>query len=289
MRTTLAAVTIAALLATGSLVAAAEEPPAPAATRVGDETCAACHQDRSDSLAKTPHGAALADAARPEAQRGCEACHGPGSAHAEAGGGADVGGLESFKATRGAAERSAPCLRCHGGASDLHAFKSGAHAMIACTDCHGAHGARAEPLLQAAPPKLCYGCHADVKAQFALPERHDVDRGVVRCIDCHTPHGGRDRAALRGANDRPCLTCHAEVQGPFVFEHAGSVTEGCAACHEPHGSTNRHLLIRQQVAQLCTECHAVTPANHVQPRYRDCTRCHADIHGSNVDPRFLEP
>jgi hypothetical protein len=51
---------------------------------------------------------------------------------------------------------------------------------------------------------------------------------------------------------------------------------------------NRHLLIRQQVAQLCYECHTVTPSSHVQPSYRDCTRCHVDIHGSNIDPRFLE-
>jgi hypothetical protein len=52
---------------------------------------------------------------------------------------------------------------------------------------------------------------------------------------------------------------------------------------------NRHLLIRQQVAQLCYECHAVTPQTHLQPSFRDCTRCHVDIHGSNTDPRFIAP
>jgi hypothetical protein len=51
---------------------------------------------------------------------------------------------------------------------------------------------------------------------------------------------------------------------------------------------NRHLLVRQQVAQLCYECHSVTPPDHLQPSYRDCTRCHVDIHGSNLDPHFLE-
>jgi DmsE family decaheme c-type cytochrome len=115
-----------------------------------------------------------------------------------------------------------------------------------------------------------------------------VNEGVVTCLDCHRPHGSRNLAALRGANDLTCFRCHGDLEGPFVFEHAGNVTEGCQRCHDPHGSVNRHLLIRQQVAQLCYECHAVTPSNHLQPSYRDCTRCHVAIHGSNVDPRFLE-
>jgi uncharacterized paraquat-inducible protein A len=51
---------------------------------------------------------------------------------------------------------------------------------------------------------------------------------------------------------------------------------------------NRHLLVRQQVAQLCYECHTVTPSDHVQPSFRDCTRCHTAIHGSNFNALFLE-
>ncbi len=69
----------------------------------------------------------------------------------------------------------------------------------------------------------------------------------------------------------------------------GLTLEGCGSCHEPHGSANRHLLLYQQVAQLCYQCHAVTPASHVQPSYRDCTRCHTAIHGSNSQAFFLEP
>ena len=87
---------------------------------------------------------------------------------------------------------------------------------------------------------------------------------------------------------------------PYLFASAGGVMseragligltlEGCGSCHEPHGSANRHLLLYQQVAQLCYQCHAVTPASHVQPSYRDCTRCHTAIHGSNSQAFFLEP
>jgi DmsE family decaheme c-type cytochrome len=271
----------------GDKDATGSKPDAPA--YAGEELCVACHAEQAESYGKSPH-ATLADASRPEALRGCEACHGPGAAHAEAGGGKGVGGLRAFARTEPASERSAACLKCHAGAESLHDWKAGEHALAAvpCTGCHRAHGGTRERLLAKKTPELCYGCHLDVRAKFALTEHHKVDEGVLDCLDCHRPHGTRTRPALRAANDRTCFRCHGEIEGPFVFEHFGLVTEGCARCHEPHGSINRHLLVRRQVAQLCYECHTVTPSNHLQPSYRDCTRCHVDIHGSNVDPRFLE-
>jgi DmsE family decaheme c-type cytochrome len=150
------------------------------------------------------------------------------------------------------------------------------------------HTGKGEALLAKPLPGLCHDCHLEVRAKFALPEHHKVNEGVLSCLDCHDAHGSRTPRLMRGANDRACFRCHADVEGPFVFEHAGNVTEGCVRCHDPHGSVNRHLLVRQQVAQLCYECHSVTPSDHLQPSYRDCTRCHVEIHGSNLDPRFLE-
>ena len=280
-------VQILALLVAVVASAAAEE--AKPSGYAGEDVCTACHAEQADSYAKTPHATALADATRPEALRGCEACHGPGQAHAEAGGGKGVGGLQTFARTRPAAERSDVCLKCHGGYPSLRDFKSSEHGLVgvACTECHRMHGGVGERLLAKPKPDLCYGCHLEVRAKFALPEHHKLTEGVVGCGDCHQPHGTRTRGLLRGANDRTCFRCHADVEGPFVFEHAGLVTEGCKRCHDPHGSVNRHLLIRQQVAQVCYECHTITPSNHLQPSYRDCTRCHVDIHGSNTDPRFL--
>jgi DmsE family decaheme c-type cytochrome len=268
----------------------AAESPAAAPAYVGEEVCAACHAEQVESYGKSPHAAALADPSRPEPQRGCEACHGAGAAHAEAGGGKDVGGLRTFASSRPASERSTACLACHAPYESQHDFKRGQHALagVACTDCHAGHAGVGEAMLRTRTPQLCYGCHLEVRAKFALVEHHKVNEGVVSCLDCHRPHGSRNLAALRGANDLTCFRCHGDLEGPFVFEHAGNVTEGCQRCHDPHGSVNRHLLIRQQVAQLCYECHTVTPANHLQPSYRDCTRCHVAIHGSNVDPRFLE-
>jgi len=264
----------------------AEVPP----SYVGEEACAACHTDQAEAYGKTPHAGPLADASRPEPLRSCEACHGPGSAHVAEGGGKGIGGLHAFVRGEAPADRSAVCLKCHAGAESLHDFKASAHAFagVACNDCHRMHGGTRERLLTKKTPDLCYGCHLEVRAKFSLPEHHKVNEGVVGCLDCHRPHGAASRPMLRGSNDRTCFRCHGDIEGPFVFEHVGLVTEGCARCHDPHGSVNRHLLIRQQVAQLCYECHTVTPQDHLQPSFRDCTRCHVDIHGSNVDPRFLE-
>jgi DmsE family decaheme c-type cytochrome len=202
----------------------AEPPAAPAspATFVGSDMCTGCHDEQATSMAKTIHGHAIFDEQRPEAERGCEACHGAGSIHVEEGG-TEKGGMHQFEEDESARSRSQPCLACHGGMGRLHDFLSGGHAMaqVACSDCHRVHTPKTPHLLAAKPPELCETCHQDVRATFALTEHHKVPEGVVGCLDCHEPHGSRQRALLKDDEDRLCTTCHTEVQGPFVFEHAG--------------------------------------------------------------------
>jgi DmsE family decaheme c-type cytochrome len=263
-------------------------PPPANATYAGPDVCVACHEEQAASFAKTIHSQVLGEG-RPEADRGCEACHGPGGAHAEAGGGKATGGLRAFARDEPAGGKSAACLRCHAANAGRHNFLRGEHALaaVACTDCHDGHGGVGDAMLVKGVPDLCYGCHADVRASFALTEHHGPGVAPTPCTECHDAHGTPNFASLREPNDRRCLECHNDIAGPFVFEHAGLVSEGCTGCHEPHGSVNRHLLVRQPVALLCYQCHTVTPQTHLQPSYRDCTRCHVSIHGSNTDPRFI--
>jgi hypothetical protein len=61
-----------------ALVAPAAAEEAKPSGYAGEDVCTACHAEQAESYGKTPHATALADATRPEALRGCEACHGPG-------------------------------------------------------------------------------------------------------------------------------------------------------------------------------------------------------------------
>ncbi len=229
----------------------------------------------------------------------CEGCHGPGSRHVEEGNPALI---RRFAAGVPAAERSAACLSCHGRDKERLQWHGADHALadLACDDCHDPHQARgARGLLRKATPGLCYECHGEVQAQFALTERHPVPdgtrKGSLDCIDCHNPHAPVDRRTLGGFKQAACLKCHTEYRGPWVFEHEALAVEGCLACHAPHGSVNRHLLTYQRAGDLCLQCHPEQPFFHVltdgkgnrTTGYNDCTRCHTEIHGSNNDALFL--
>lgn len=256
--------------------------------RIGSDACASCHDEVARGFRATVHARAARDGS-------CESCHGAGGAHAEGG---DAGLIRRFGPSIPAAVRTAGCLACH--VRDPHgrtwAGSDHAIASLACDDCHDPHRpAGRTPLLRTAEPELCYGCHATVRAQFQLTERHPLENGSIRCSDCHDPHAPSDRGRLAGFKQGACLDCHTEYRGPWVFEHESVAVEGCTACHAPHGSTNRHLLTYQRVGDLCLQCHPGQPFFHVvvdgngrrTTGFNDCTRCHTEIHGSNNDALFL--
>jgi DmsE family decaheme c-type cytochrome len=235
----------------------------------------------------------------PDINQGCESCHGPGKEHAESGG--DVSKIVNFK-TLAPSKASETCLQCHQNSQEHINFQRSIHNdnKIGCTDCHSAHHpAVKEKLLKVALPQLCYGCHAEVRADFLKPFHHRVQEGLISCNDCHNPHGTFVAKQLRSSpsQDAGCFRCHSEKAGPFVFEHAPVKTEGCVACHTPHGSSNPRLLKRSQVNLLCLECHTFTvdaaapaaPTFHNQAtKYQACTLCHTQIHGSNFSNRFFK-
>jgi DmsE family decaheme c-type cytochrome len=171
---------------------------------------------------------------------------------------------------------------------------------VGCIDCHSPHHAKeSEFLLKAKAPQLCYGCHGDVRAQFARPFHHRVPEGLLQCNDCHSPHGTFRPKQLRtnAAGDTVCYKCHFEKQGPYVYQHEALI-EGCTICHSPHGSTNQRMLVQNQVNLLCLSCHVfpaevgppATPTFHDQAtKYQSCTLCHMAIHGSNTSSVFFTP
>lgn len=301
---------------------------------VGSESCKACHEQQFTTFSKTAH-AKPRPKWKPEDQ-GCESCHGPGKAHIEGGG--DKTKIHTFEG-EAPKQISESCLRCHAGKEEHNNYKRGEHWRndVGCIDCHSPHfsknlaarlagapqGKHDAPssLVPVGPftahsndtpplkmlvknePQLCMTCHNETKSQFTQPFHHRVLEGAMKCSDCHNPHGGfeQKQTRLNAGADAACIKCHADKQGPFVFEHAPAKVEGCATCHQPHGASNPKLLKRNNVNQLCLECHSNvalkvgdieapgTPSFHNQTtvRYQNCTVCHAKIHGSNANNVFF--
>ena len=270
-----------------------------AAGYVGADTCKTCHEDQFKSYNNGPHWR-MEKTPHPDVQgQGCETCHGPGQAHVEGGG--DTTKIRRFQTLK-ADEASKVCLGCHENSADHTNFARSQHLknQVGCTDCHSVHHPKkAEALLKASQPVLCYTCHLEQKPDFSKPFHHRVNEGLIKCTDCHNPHGGFLTRQLRStaAQDQVCFKCHSEKAGPFAFEHAPVKTDGCVVCHTPHGSTNPRLLKRANVNLLCLECHTLTidtpapglPSFHNQAqKYQACTLCHTQIHGSNFSRVFFQ-
>jgi len=276
-------------------------------TDTGADTCLQCHVEGGDfpvhAIFKTKH-ANRADKRTPFAagHLQCEACHGPGKKHAEAGGGPD--GINSQKPSSFLApkERNKFCLACHenGSRTGWHASVHDAN-DIACSNCHKIHAERDPVLARATQPEVCYKCHRKERADFSKPSTHPVRFGKMACADCHSAHGSNSRGTLiRPSVNQTCYTCHAEKRGPFLWEHA-PVAEDCTLCHHPHGSVNQARL-KKNPPLLCQQCHsaATHPAVARTPAglpggagggqafllAGSCLNCHSQIHGSNHPSGF---
>ena len=121
--------------------AAAQPPAQPEGDYVGTEVCVTCHADQEKSFVHTIMGNAMAHARTPLEKLGCEACHGPGKAHVEAGGGKDTIPVRFTKdSNTPVEERNAACLSCHTKGNQM--FWSGSpheSRAMACVDCHQVH------------------------------------------------------------------------------------------------------------------------------------------------------
>jgi DmsE family decaheme c-type cytochrome len=263
---------------------------APAATFVGADTCASCHDQVVKGFANNPHTKMVL--MHGSSGITCENCHGAGSDHV-AGGGDVTKIFDPAKAS--AKDVDAKCLTCHAGAHPDFMRSPHAKANVSCISCHSVHASKAEHLLTASQPTLCFQCHADQKAQFNMPFHHKVQEGLITCTDCHDVHGTFEKSNLRSRNDSNliCTKCHTEMRGPFVYEHTPVKAEGCMGCHTPHGSQNARLLNMPSINNLCNQCHSPVAAATIHGQaggsseLTPCTDCHTYIHGSNMNVAFL--
>jgi DmsE family decaheme c-type cytochrome len=275
---------------------------------VGSDTCAGCHEDISKAFAQNPHHLVETDKKYKRVGDACEACHGPGSKHAESMNAADIRNPAKLRP----AETDKICLTCHLSQPTHVGRINSSHAknQVSCVSCHsihknGPHGL--VPHTNAQINELCAGCHTDIWASFQRTYRHRLPEGAMSCVDCHNPHGSVLPRMIQAvdANEPGCFKCHGDKRGPFTFEHAPVRLEGCTACHQPHGSPNPKMLTRAQVRFVCLECHSNLPAPTLpangtlgtappaihdlrDPRFQNCNVCHQKVHGSYVSRDFLK-
>ena len=290
-----------ALLVSGSAASFAGEQAATPAlySPKGADTCLACHADPGIvGIFRTKH-------ARPDDPRGpfghgglqCEACHGPGGAHVEAGGG-PLAGMVDFgtKASAPAAKQNKQCLGCHQ-ANAAHDWATSAHAAsdVACASCHRLHAAKDPVRTAATQIEVCSTCHQAQAADLLKPSHHPLREGKMACTACHSPHGSTAPMQLvKNTVNETCTSCHSEYRGPFLWEHQ-PVTEDCSNCHNAHGSVQPALL-KLRPPFLCQTCHEGAghpsivntpqglPGGSSPSAYLlagGCVNCHSQIHGSN--------
>lgn len=214
-------------------------PSIPNATFVSSQECSTCHANVTGSFHDATHARLMATGANAK-QVGCQACHGPGSAHVQSGGarGTIVNPRRSPEA----------CLACHTDKRGEFALPHG-HAVLqgkmACTDCHDPH--RGDTVTGggtqlAAMNDTCVKCHQAQRGPFMF-QHEAVNEG---CVTCHNPHGSVNEKMLKVPNQALCLQCHAQVQtasGQILIgghNHRPYLNRGTcwtAGCHEAvHGS-----------------------------------------------------
>jgi len=280
---------------------AAAAPPAAAApsySAKGADTCLGCHNDPGLlAIFRTAHARAN-DPRGPFGHGGlqCEACHGPGGAHAKARGRQPAGIVDfGAGAKAGVAQQNGMCLGCHRTDAATH-WAASAHAAndVGCSDCHRMHAIEDPVRMAATQLETCGKCHESERLAVWMPVRHPLREDKMLCTSCHAPHGSTAVASLvKNTVNETCTGCHAEFRGPFLWEHQ-PVTEDCGNCHEPHGSTQPALL-KSRPPFLCQQCHQAqghpstpqTPAGlpgGMPSAYLlagGCVNCHSQVHGSN--------
>lgn len=182
---------------------------------------------------------------------------------------------------------STPRILFHGSAFPDH-----------CAGCHDIEIPAAQVRKGASVEQFCAPCHTPLVSQAS---KH-FPAAEWDCTACHDP-GARPKFSLYADTDfatKACLGCHGDIEemvekSPIPHPPAG---DRCGSCHDPHGSTERRLLVGG-VRTICTSCHegADKPhpvANHpvetvVMPseaaRPLDCASCHRP-HGASI-PKLL--
>jgi predicted CXXCH cytochrome family protein len=230
----------------------------------------------------------------------CVDCHNPHSALAADPVGGPNGSLNNVWGVAADAQRVSPvtaeyqvCLKCHGDSANRPANTTNLRLAFQTTNL--GHHAVFGPSNVASVPSLippwtrtstlkCSDCHGN-NATTGPQGPHGsiyapiLKRNYDQIYNSNTPYS-TTRYAL-------CLTCHnnsyfINETGNFRYhkKHVYDKREVCAACHNPHGTTNAHMV------QMDTSLSYIQPINGrlefidgATPNHGSCyVRCHGENH-----------
>lgn len=241
----------------------------------GPDRCKSCHKAEFTEFAKTPH----ANLALPGAKSitGCESCHGPGKAHADAMENAEgddakiAAGLKQFPVFvfKGSPKENAErCLTCHITSKQQESFAHSQHATagLSCNQCHATH--LVEAVKDRSKGNLTYA----QAYLFQVPKLPDEVRWLHNSL-------------LKQSEPALCFTCHQTIQAQFALPVHHRVPEGlmkCTDCHNPHGTGNLASLNKPNW-ESCVACHVEKRGpfvfDHPAIKVQGCVACH-NPHGS---------
>mgnify|MGYP001081747517 FL=1 len=167
-----------------------------------------------------------------------------------------VAGLLAGTALGAAPAKPSPasCAKCHKAAAAAISAPGGAHAGLACADCHGeAHPPKGE---QKAPS--CAGCH----------EGHGKEMAAADCARCHTAHRPREVRYGLDVPSKQCGACHAGALAALEATKSRHKPLRCVICHQKE----------HRVTQGCAHCHGSPHGSDAVRADGPCASCHGPAH-----------